>query len=108
LYFEESIFEVHERVYSIEQFHEELIKILYYRGALLSVGMHRAFGAYAGLENEWSKGCFTLIKMAWDPNDGRFPHDRTKQRLGMTQWHIWDLGVVCSNCLGQLIEKVLV
>jgi len=66
LHLQEFTLEVHERDYSIEQFHEEMIRVLYYHDFLLSGDMQRASRAYDELDSEWSEGCFTPIRMAWD------------------------------------------
>lgn len=29
-------------------------------------------------------------------------------RFRVTQWYIWDPGIVCNDCLGQLIKRVLI
>jgi len=66
LYLQEFTLEVHEIGFPVGQLLEDLIMILHYRGALLISGMQTAFGAYTLLDNEWSKKCFTLIRMVWD------------------------------------------
>jgi len=57
LHLQGSTLEVHERDYSIEQLHEEMIKILYYHDALLSGSVQGTSGACAELDSKWSKGC---------------------------------------------------
>lgn len=100
--------EVHEIDYSIRQFHEGLIKILYYHDALLMDSMQRAFEAYTWLDSGWSKGCFTLIRMAWDPSIEGFLNDMIMHGERMTQCHIWDSGIVCSDHWGHQIVEALV
>jgi len=56
LYLRKSTPEAHERDYLIEQFHEEMIRILYFHDALRSGSMQRVSGAYDELDNEWSNG----------------------------------------------------
>lgn len=44
-----------------------------------------------------------LTKMARDPSIKRLIYDRIVHETRMTQWHIWDLGIVYRDCLGQQI-----
>lgn len=52
---------------SVEQLNDGLIRTLYYHDAPLTDSMQRVSGACTKLDNEWRKGCFMLIKIAWDP-----------------------------------------
>jgi len=87
-YLQESTLGVHEMDDSVEKLHDALIRNLYYNDALLTDDMQRASGAFTRLDSKWSKWCFTLIRMAWDPNIEGLFHDRILLGIGMTQWHI--------------------
>jgi len=80
LYLQEFTLGVQEVDYSIRQLHEELDKFLYYDGALLIDCVQRASSTYTWLDNEWSKACFTVIRMAWDLGIEGLLHDQTVQR----------------------------
>lgn len=49
-----------------------------------------------------------LFRLAWDPGIEGFIYDRMVYRFRVTQWHIWDPGIVCSYSLGQHREGALV
>lgn len=68
----------------VEQSHGELVRTLYYHDALLTDGMEMASGACTRLDSEWSKRCFTLIRMAWKPSVSEFLYDRIVMGIGMT------------------------
>lgn len=53
--------------YSVENFHEEMIRILFYHDTLLNGDMQRMFSAHVELGSEWSEGCLMMIIMDWDP-----------------------------------------
>jgi len=99
---------VHEVDYSIGQLHGELDKVLHYHDALLIDNMQRAFSTHIWMDNEWSTVCFTLNRMAWDPSIEGFLHVGTVLRLGITQWHIWDLGIIGGYSGDQRSERALV
>ena len=67
-----------------------------------------AYGTYTWLNSEWSKGCSKLIRVAQGPGIEGFLCDRIVHGTGMTQWHIWDPGIICSDCLGHQIMGTLV
>jgi len=49
-----------------------------------------------------------LLRLAWDPSIKGFIYDKMVHGFRVTQWYIWDHGIMCSDCLGQLIERVFV
>ena len=63
--------------YKVRKLHGELYKVMYYHDSILIDNMQRAFGTCIWLDNEWSKVCFALIRMVWDPGIEGFLHDRT-------------------------------
>ena len=85
---------MHEMDYSVGKFHGQLGRVLHYHDALLIASMQRASGPCIWLDSKWSKVCFTLIRMAWDPGIKGFLHVKAMLRLGMTQWYIWDPGII--------------
>lgn len=93
LYLQEFTLGVHEVDYLVGQLQGELDRVLHYHDALLIDSMQRASGAYTCSDGGWSKGCFTLIRMPWDPGIDRFLPAQIVQRSGLNQWHIWDLGI---------------
>lgn len=85
---------VHEMDYSVGKFHGELGRVLHYHDALPIACMQSAYGICIWLDSEWSKVCFTLILMAWDLAIKGFLHVRTVMRFRITQWYIWDPGII--------------
>ena len=67
--------------------------------------MHRASSTCIWLDSQWRKVCFTLIRMDWDPRIEGFFHVETMLRLGMTQWHIWDPGIIGGYSGDQNLER---
>jgi len=108
LHLQEFTLVVHEMDYSVEQLHEDLGKVLHRQDALLIGDRHRGSSAHIWQDSEWSKGDFTLIRLAWDPGIEGFIHYRIVQRSGTIQWHIWDPGEVCSDSGGPQSERVFV
>ena len=94
--------------YSVGKFHGELDRVLHYQDALLIDSMQRAFGTYTWFDSEQSKGCFKVLRMAWDLGIEGFLHDQTMQRSMMTEWHIWDLGIIFGDSGDQQSDGALV
>lgn len=70
--------------------------------------MQRAFGTCIWLDIEWRKVCFTLVMMNCDLGVEGFLHVGTMLRLGMTQWYIWDLGIIGGYSGDEKLERALV
>ena len=88
----------------LKQLHVETCS-LYHYDALFTSSMKKASRTCIWLDSEWSKVCFTLIRMSWDHGIERSLHIRAMQRRGMIQWCIWDPGKFCSDRGGVLARE---